>query len=149
MRDPVSVSLLVSSSELKATLNRTMIVAATSAKETRYRSRPSASLGLPIRSLKMTSRRLSDHGLSSSISLAQVRITEVDFSLAATAMTPNWLNLISSAAARAFETAPDMGFGHKHTACNRGGAGINGVINAVARMAPREFLQLAETRDEG
>ena len=48
-RDLVSVSLLVSSSEMEATLNRTMVAAATSATETRYRNIPSANLGLPIR----------------------------------------------------------------------------------------------------
>ena len=45
----MSVSLLVSSSEMEARLNRTMVAAATSATETRNRSIPSASLGLPIR----------------------------------------------------------------------------------------------------
>src|SRR6516165_11917238 len=83
MRDPVSDSLLVPSSEKEATLNRTMVAAATSPTETRYRSLPSAGLALSIRWLKMDISPTRGSRLDSSISLTRASVTEVSFSLAA------------------------------------------------------------------
>ena len=77
MRDPVSVSLLVPSSEMEATPHKTMVAAATSATETRYRSTPSAGLRLSIRSLEVDVSPTLRSSLSSIISLAQVKLTKV------------------------------------------------------------------------
>jgi hypothetical protein len=88
MRDAVSVSLLVPSSEKEATLKRTMIAAATSPTETRYRSTPSVSLALSIRSLEMDILPILGSRLGSSISLTRISATELAFSLAARTMEP-------------------------------------------------------------
>jgi len=53
LRNCVSVSLLASSSEREATLNRSMFTAATSARKARNRIEPSANLALSVRSLKI------------------------------------------------------------------------------------------------